>query len=145
VITITDSPPTVASTIDDDGTGSDDIIFPNEQQSHFSAFVPCFLCFDDDERINESAFTATASKLNKPARLLRPKPNSAPPQGHSQSFSFVVTQSAFKPSHCCADFSNVFVHDLNPIMQVLSVVLALAKFRVKPDPHLSYRAGQHRT
>jgi hypothetical protein len=55
---------------------------------------------------------------------LRPKPNSAPPQGHSQSFSFVVTQSAFKPSNCCADLSDICVHGLYPIMQVRSVLFA---------------------
>jgi hypothetical protein len=91
----------------------------------------------NQQRINESAFTATASKLNKPARLLRPKPNSAPPQGHSQSFSFVITQSALKPSNCCADFSNVVVHHFNAIMQVLPVVFALAQLSVKPNPHLA--------
>jgi hypothetical protein len=99
----------------------------------------------NQQRINESAFTATASKLNKSARPLRPKPNSAPPQGHSQSFSFVVTQSAFKPSNGCADLSNVVVHHFDAIMQVFSVVLAFAKFSGKPNPHLPDRAAEDST
>jgi hypothetical protein len=92
-----------------------------------------------------SAFTATASKLNKSARLLRPKSSTVKTPQRLSLPSFVVAQSAFEPPNGCTDLCDILVHRLDSLIQRFSIVFALTQFSIKPHPHFANSPTQDRT
>jgi len=88
--------------------------------------------------------TATASKLNKSARPLRPKSSTTKTPQRLSSPSFVVAQSAFKPPNGCTDFCDVGVHRLDSLIQRFPIVFALTQLSVKPHPHFANSPTQDR-
>ena len=107
--------------------------FASHPGGSFTSLMPLL----PDPIADTHSAATTVSKPNKSFRQSSPRPATTRTQRFRLSVSFIITQPALKPPHCCTDLCNVLVHRFDAVVERFSILLTLAQFSREPQPHFA--------